>query len=232
MTENYSSGKGVVDSHASRHYDATYFGWQKEVGSFGGWANSKKFKDTVKIQHTVVDFGCGGGFLLGQFNCTKRIGIEPNDSAVDSILKMGILRFPCPTAAITELGPGFADVVISNNALEHVLHPLNELKDLYKILKPGGVIHFYVPCESVFKRFRRDDVDHHLYSWSPQNIGNLFEEAGFTVEYARPFIHKWPPFYKSLAKLGWPIFNLVCRIYGRIDRKWFQVEIKGFKPVD
>jgi hypothetical protein len=64
------------------------------------------------------------------------------------------------------------------------------------------------------------------------NLGNLFTEAGYRVEYSRSYIHKWPPFYKQISAFGWPIFNLACRIFGHLERSWFQVEIKATKPAD
>lgn len=52
------------DASTSTHYDAEYFNWQKNIGAFGGWANSFKFKNSISKSDTVIDFGCGGGFLL------------------------------------------------------------------------------------------------------------------------------------------------------------------------
>jgi hypothetical protein len=106
---------------------------------------------------------------------------------------------------------------------------LQELKNLKPLLRVGGTMHFIVPCDSINYHYNPKDVNYHLFSWSPQNLGNLFTEAGFSVEYSRPYIHKWPPFYTKIAKLGWPIFNIACRLYGRIERSWFQVEVKAKK---
>lgn len=57
------------------------------------------------------------------------------------------------------------------------------------------------------------------------NLGNLFTEAGYSIIHVKPYIHKWPPNYEKISKLGWPIFNIACRIYGHIERSWYQVEI-------
>lgn len=214
---------------ASSYYDEGYFNWQKNIGVFGGWANAYKFKSTVTKGDTVIDFGCGGGFLLKSLVCSKRIGIEPNQSAFESIAKLGIRHFLSPTEVRNELGEEFADVIISNNVLEHTLNPLQELLNLKPLLRSGGTIHFFVPCDSINYSYDANDINHHLYSWSPQNIGNLFKEAGYEVQYSRPYIHKWPPYYKKIAKLGWVPFNIACRIYGRLNRSWFQVEVKAKK---
>lgn len=213
----------------STFYDAKYFDWQKNVGEFGGWANSHKFKQSVISNMVVVDFGCGGGFLLNNLNCRRKIGIEPNSTAAKQIKDFGIEHYSSSTEAIHNLGEGIADLVISNNALEHTLNPLEEIKNLKHLLKPNGVIHFFVPCDSINYKYNPKDINHHLFSWSPQNLGNLFVEAGYTVKYSKPYIHKWPRSYRKIAVLGWPIFNMICRLYGHIERSWFQVEIKAMK---
>jgi hypothetical protein len=45
----------------------------------------------------------------------------------------------------------------------------------------------FVPFEKErsYRRFRRDEPNHHLYSWNVQTLGNLLEELGFTVADAR-----------------------------------------------
>lgn len=212
---------------ASTYYDADYFNWQKSLGAFGGWANAFKFKKSIAPQDTVIDFGCGGGFLLHNLDCKNKIGIEPNASAAESVRKLGIKHFSSPVDAIYELGDGVADVIISNSALEHTLNPLQEIKNLLPLLRRGGTIHFFVPCDSIHYQYNPKDINYHLFSWSPQNLGNLFTEAGYSVEYSRPYIHKWPPCYEKLAKFGWPLFNLACKIYGRIERSWYQVEVRA-----
>jgi hypothetical protein len=104
-----------------------------------------------------------------------------------------------------------------------------ELKALKLILKEGGTIHFFVPCDSISYAYNPEDINYHLYSWSPQNLGNLFHEAGFEVVHSRPYTHKWPPYYRHFAKLGWPIFNLLCKIYAHFARSWWQVEVLARK---
>ena len=98
-------------------------------------------------------------------------------------------------------------------------------------LHVGGRIIFVVPCESIGFGYKSNDINHHLYSW--MSIGYLLTEAGFTVIESKPYIHKWPrikyiwpSMYKFIATVGGRIiFDLACRIYGRIDRKWFQVRV-------
>lgn len=206
----------------STHYDDKYFDWQASIGDFGGWANQSKFVGYISSNSRVLDFGCGGGFLLKGIQCSTKVGIEVNPSSAETARKNGIDVF----GSVEELPDDYFDVIISNNALEHTLQPLVELKSLYKKLKFGGKIIFVVPCESINFEYKANDINHHLYSWSPMCIGNLFTEAGFSIIESKPYIHKWPPKYRLIAKLGGRIlFEIACRIYGRIERSWFQVRV-------
>tara|TARA_B100000787_G_C16190975_1_gene297474 strand:+ start:1861 stop:2511 length:651 start_codon:yes stop_codon:yes gene_type:complete len=204
----------------SDHYNNDYFDWQKDIGTFGGWANLTKFSDYINENDTVLDFGCGGGFLLKNINCKKRIGVEVNPTAASIARKNGIEIYD----SVVDILDEYVDVIISNNALEHTLQPLDELKELKKKLKIGGKIIFVVPCESINYSYKPNDINHHLFSWSPMCLGNMFTEAGFSLIESKAYIHKWPPKSKLIAKIGGRIlFELACRIYGRIERSWFQV---------
>ena len=99
------------------HYDSTYFNkFQKKVGELGGKMNKFKFDKHIKETDTVLDFGCGGGFLLNNLGCKKKIGIEVNDFARNyCINKFGIDCF----MSLDEIENNSIDVIISNHCLEH-----------------------------------------------------------------------------------------------------------------
>lgn len=209
------------------HYNAAYFAWHAPIGDFGGWANLSKFAAYVRPSDTVLDFGCGGGQLLANLRCAARIGVEVNASALVAAQQRGIQMY----SRAAELPPSCADVSISNNALEHTAHPLAELQALHRALRPGGTIVCVVPCEQIGYRYRPGDINRHLYSWSPMCLGNLFDEAGFAVVEAKPYIHKWPPGYRLIARLaGRQGFELACRLYGQLARSWFQVRVVARRP--
>lgn len=129
----------------SAHYDKKYFDWQASLGEFGGWANLSKFTRYLSDEAAVLDFGCGGGFLLKNIQCAKRVGVEVNPAAAETARKNGIEVYD----SAAEVPDDYVDVIISNNALEHTLQPIKELKELYKKLKVGGTIVFIVPCETI-----------------------------------------------------------------------------------
>jgi SAM-dependent methyltransferase len=211
----------------SAHYDKKYFSWQSSLGEFGGWANLSKFDTHIAASDAVLDFGCGGGYLLKNLLCRKKIGVEPNTAAGITAKNNGIEVY----SKTQDIPDEYVDCIISDNALEHTLHPLLELKTLYLKLKKGGKIIFVVPCESIHYSFSPNDINHHLYTWSPMCLGNLMTEAGFSLIESKPYIHKWPPRYRLIAKIGGRrLFEAACMLYGRIERSWFQVRAIAEKP--
>jgi SAM-dependent methyltransferase len=209
-------------------YDNSYFTYQQPMGSFGGGLELFKFKDYIKPSDNLIDFGCGGGYLLSSINCVSKIGIEPNPNARQKAKELGITT----VQNAQDIPDEWADVIISNHALEHTLHPLTELQVLYKKLKRGGKIVFVVPTEGPLYSYNTEDQNQHLFSWSPMCLGNLFKEAGFTVIESRSIIYGWPPYFNYLARLGDITFNLLSRIYGLINiARLSQSRVTAFKPI-
>ncbi len=227
MCDGRPVGIEIMASKAVQHYDKDYFEWQKHLGQFGGVANQIKFRDFIRANEKVLDFGCGGGYLLSSFENIERYGVEINPDASQVATSNGLTCF----ADSSLLPKSFFDLIISNNALEHTENPLQELRNLYASLKPGGRICMIVPLDIKSYAYKPNDINFHLFSWSPMNLGNLLDCAGFQVIKSEPFIHKWPPKHALLARLlGWSAFHLLCRVYGRIEASWCQVRAVAVKP--
>lgn len=210
------------------HYNSEYFDWQKNVGAFGGQANQFKFKEFIAAQDRVIDFGCGGGFLLAKLSCADRIGIEINETARAEANRNGLKVF----SSTQEVPDEWADVIISNNALEHTFSPYHELKALYSKLKKGGKLIIVVPHE-LKTQWHEDDAHQHLYTWSPLNIGNLVKTVGYQVKQVDTIKHLWPPNYiKWRQYLGQKGFDAVSLIYGTLFGEWQQIRVVAEKPKD
>jgi SAM-dependent methyltransferase len=197
------------------HYGPEYFRWQSEIGRFGGWANLTKFSPFVRPDMKVLDFGCGGGYLLRNIDCRGKIGIEVNPVARSEAERQGIRAVPSPSY----VDDSWADLLISNHALEHCLNPLGELQRLFPKVAPGGTAVFVVPSESIRHRYKQNDPNHHLYTWSPMSAANLFAEAGFRVLTSKAYVHTWPPKFipQLLRRLGGrTLFEGGCRAYGAL----------------
>lgn len=209
----------------NKHYNLDYFEWQKSSGGFGGKADLFKFKNFIKKSDNVLDFGSGGGYLLKNIQCKDKLGIEINKFARKTSEENGVKA----VSSIENTPDGWADAIISNHALEHVLNPYETLIKLKKKLKNGGRAIFVVPFE-VKNSYKNDDINMHLYTWSPQNLGNLFKVAGYKIVSVDQINHLWPPFYSIIYKLfGQKIFDVICRIYCRLYGKMYQVRVVAQK---
>jgi cyclopropane fatty-acyl-phospholipid synthase-like methyltransferase len=207
---------------AARHYDRAYFEDQRISGEFGGRAELVKYEEFVQPSDSVLDFGCGGGFLLANLKCSDRMGVEVNPDARAVCAAMGV---PV-VASLDEVPDRWANVVVSNHALEHVVDPHAQLNKLRSKLKPGGKLVLCVPCERYDTAYNPEDTDKHLFTWSPMNAGHLVTLCGFRVVESRLFRHKFPPGYRHLQRfLGWPAFHLTARLWGRLQRKMTQVRV-------
>ena len=174
-----------------------------------------------------MDFGCGGGYLLNEFKYQiEKHGVEINEVARSQAIKNGLKCYK----SSKELPSDYFDLIISNNALEHCENPFLELNELYRALKKSGKICLVVPLDSLNYKYKKDDINFHLYSWSPMNLGNILKANNFEVISSKPFIHKWIPFYHRVKKIiPWWLFHLLCFVYGRLNRKCFQTRVVAIK---
>lgn len=202
-----------------------YWEYQAPIGKVGGILNKFKFKDHILPENCVLDFGCGGGFLLNELNAAKKIGFEINESAREHAKTLGITM----VNDLNDLKDGEVDIIISNHALEHVPNPLEVLKNLYRVVRTGGLIVIVIPCEQpgeVEFNYKNDDINQHLYSWCPQTIGNLVKLAGFSVEQSYTIRHKWTPDYQTAYTSS--DYHERCKKYA-IEKGNYQVKCIGRK---
>ena len=181
---------------SSIEYDKKYWDYQSRIGRIGGMLNLFKFENHISPNDTVLDFGCGGGYLLETINCEKKLGFEINEHALSRARSVGL--------EVTDdwdcIEDGSVDTIVSNHALEHVMEPLSVLSILYKKLKVGGTMVIVVPCEQFGQEqfsYKANDVNQHVYTWCPQSLGNLIRHAGFRVVMCDTLHHCWTPDFET-----------------------------------
>lgn len=207
------------------HYGREYFDWQKEMGEFGGRENLFKFAGFIKPSDKVLEFGCGGGFLLSNISCAAKMGIEINPHARANAAKLGLTVVENASG----VPDGWADVIISDNVLEHTFCPLEELRKLRPKLRDGGRAVFVIPHELEMK-YDPGDINQHLYTWNSLCAGNLFKTAGFSVEAITPIKYLWPPMAYGIRRyLGRFVFGLACGLYCRLLGRWHQLRVVAVK---
>jgi len=204
-----------MDRYASSdHYlgekGRSYFAWQNEGELQRGRINARKFATFVRPMDKALDFGCGNGSLLLHLNCQRRIGVEINPLARGAAERIGIEVH----ATLETVSDGSVDIVISNHALEHTLSPYETLRQIRGKLSEQGRLVLCVPIDDwrTEKEFNTNDINHHLYTWSPLLLGNLLAEAGYRPDRIWVYTHAWPPVHwRMLDRILHPwLFDVLC----------------------
>jgi SAM-dependent methyltransferase len=217
MNQNVSYG--ASERYAGLQGEA-YFAYQKSIAESRGALLALKFEPFVRPVDCVLDFGCGGGYLLTALNCAQRIGVEINPAARSQALKNGI---QCHSALDT-VTDGIADVVISNHALEHVPFPIEALCQIRRKMKPGATFVLCVPADDwrTQKHYDPNDLNHHLHTWTPLLLGHSLSEAGFRVRSndITVLTHAWPPRVDALwSLLPRAAFDMVCGVFAVVRKR-------------
>lgn len=148
-------------------------------------------------ERRVLDIGCGLGYLLVEphrrgFEC---LGIDFNERLVT----LATERYGVPARVerienLVTLGETF-DLVILSHVLEHVEGPTDLLRNIHRILNPGGLLVIEVPnrnWRSIGYNLRRGTCGwdcyppHHLTFWSDTALAHVLRRSGFDVLECRP----------------------------------------------
>jgi len=133
----------------------------------------------------ILDIGCGNGeYLLRMksigWQCT---GVEFNDKAVSISRSHDLDIFQGDLAAANFDDASF-DFVTAHHLIEHVPDPHALMKEIARIIRPGGSMLIRTPnSESLGRQFfgrhwYANDVPRHLYLYSESNLKLLAEKYG------------------------------------------------------
>lgn len=214
---------GTEQSQSARYLGVEgeeYFRWQRTLGSVGAVIDAKTFQKHINQSDCVLDFGCGGGFTLKNLSCGRRLGVEINPAARLVANENGVECFP----DLSEVPSGIADVVISNHAIEHVPSPLAVLTDLKRVLKPNGTLVVKLPIDDwrAQRRFDPNDINCHLYTWTPQLLFNCLKVSGFDKDSIeiKVLTNAWfPGFGKAYELLPGFIFDAGCTAFAILKKR-------------
>ena len=197
----------------SAHYDEKYFAWQNQSIDLKALRKVRTFQPYVRPDHTVLDFGSAGGGLIGGLRAARRIGVEISDVArAAAEQRHPGVEYHKTLGAVED---GTVDVVVTNHTLEHLASPYDALRQIRPKLKPGGKLVIVVPIDDwrAQKRWVPGDVNRHLYTWTPLNLGNLLDEAGYLVGKQRIIRRTIMRGHDLYAKLPKPMFDFVRYAY-------------------
>ncbi len=136
----------------------------------------------------LLDVGCHIGVMLeiAQERGWEATGVEPSEWAATRARERG-LNVINATLANAHLTPESFDAVTLWDVVEHLTDPAADLKQVYRVLKPGGVVGIHtIDIESPLSRILGSRwpwlMEMHLYYFSPRTLGRMLESIGFRVE--------------------------------------------------
>lgn len=148
----------------------------------------------------LLDIGCGTGDFLAEAKNSgwNVLGYEPNEGAKKLAEEKGVSIID-DTKNIKE---GTLDIITMWHVLEHVPDLEIQIKELYRLLKPSGILIIAVPNYNSYDAkyygefWAAYDVPRHLWHFSQKSIPLLFEPLGFKLQETLPML--FDSFYVSL----------------------------------
>lgn len=168
---------------------------------------------------TVVDIGCGNGFIASRV-ASLGYRVSGIDASADGI-EIGRRAYPgvdfhqCSVddQRIESLLPEQVDCIISIEVIEHLLYPSHLLEQAYRLLKPGGHLILSTPYHGYAKNLALSLLNHwdshfdvgwnggHVKFFSKKSLGRLALCAGFQ-NLAFKGVGRVPYLWKSMIMVG------------------------------
>lgn len=132
----------------------------------------------------VLDFGCG---KMEFARLAKNLNVISCDVGnwPESIAKKNKLNFKTGTLQKIKFKKESFDAVHSNQVFEHLFDPFENIKEIYKILKPNGIVLINVPNYNALSiklgidKFKDNTPPGHLFYYTSKSIVNMMKKAGF-----------------------------------------------------
>lgn len=175
----------------------------------------------------ILDIGCAYGPFLsaaaeGGFS---PLGVDPAEEAVRYVrdrLKIPAIRgfFPDPSLRELREDGGF-DALTLWYVIEHFEDAGAALREIHRLLKPGGVLAFSTPSISgvsgrkSLKRFLEKSPGDHFTLWHPRRLAGVLGPYGFKVKKIVVTGHhpeRFPLIGKRLGEKRGPLYRAVDRL--------------------
>lgn len=142
--------------------------------------------ETTTAPGRLLDVGCGAGELLLAARrrgwTTRGVEVSPQAAAVARARGLEVVVGTLEEAG---LAPGSFDCVTLLDVIEHLPDPLRELREIRRVLRPGGLLSVETPnWQSIYRhllgaRWAALQPRLHLLYFDRRSLGRLLLEAGF-----------------------------------------------------
>jgi SAM-dependent methyltransferase len=220
MDEQYrgEAGSRYFESYRSEFLDEELS--KAQAAKIGAWARSPE---------RVLDFGCSSGLITHFLPGRSKNAVEVNETAAKIAREKFVIEV---RPSIGDYSDDDFDVVVSHHSLEHVRDPFHILCEMFRVLRPGGRAIIYVPGESAWKAPQNkwhEEINKHLFNWTPLSLGNLMQAAGFTIERSGVSSYTWRSHH--LGPLNTlPGTGLVLGLWRKVWKGETEVYLVAVKP--
>ncbi|MEF8716409.1 MAG: class I SAM-dependent methyltransferase [Candidatus Accumulibacter necessarius] len=195
-------------------------------GDFGEMSSWRFVYPYLKNKR-VLDVGCSDGLYL-KYMADGSKGIEQVSSLAEAGKNRGLNIINGDVlGSIAELSDGEFEGALFSHVMEHVDSPILLLRNIQRVLEPGGTLVLGLPIErNVFRDLLRLDYFNgtHIYAFSVRNARRLLEETGFKIDKIffhlpkcrGPVGHTIERFW-NLA--GWPLREYFSMAYWIVAKK-------------
>ena len=179
-----------------------FFGRRKIIEGFV----EKICRDIGKRKPRILDVGCGTGAnlqMLSQFGAAE--GVDVSSEALEFCRARGLANVKQGAAETLPHGDASFDLVTGLDVVEHLDDDVAGLREMRRVLRPGGRALLFVPA-FMFLWGVQDDISHHRRRYDLRELKQKVNEAGLSVERAT---------YANIT-FFWPI--LLGRLLMRLTR--------------
>jgi ubiquinone/menaquinone biosynthesis C-methylase UbiE len=175
-------------------------------------------------QHSILDAGCGTGStiqFLNDYGVTY--GVDVSSVATAFCRKRGLKNIKTGDVSKLPYDDNFFDIVSCMDVLEHIEDENKAVKELYRVLKPGGELILTVPgLPFIFSE--HDKAQGHFRRYSRNDVRELLESNGFREKRTTHFnvflslpiviirlLSRFKPFAKAAdfdSKLNYDIYKM------------------------
>ncbi|MBN2072576.1 MAG: methyltransferase domain-containing protein [Actinobacteria bacterium] len=141
----------------------------------------------------ILDVGCGTGnavmMLAEKAGHSKIYGIDISPKMIETASKKtgnGRISFLVADSRSIPFGDSYFDLVLSSNSFHHYPNPLVALKEIHRVLKPGGEFLLADACRDIYfpiriqNTYRRIFEKGHINYYTTSEIKKMLEETGFS----------------------------------------------------
>lgn len=171
-----------------------YFGYDAYISDQENIQDKFSFclRQIMKYQAAgkVLDLGCAAGFFLDLAHQRgfEVLGVEPSRFASRKARELFGLPVLSQTLRDAGLPAKSFDVITLWDVIEHVPQPREEMQEVRRLLKPGGLVGIITPdIENPAARILKDKwleirrVPEHLVFFSAHTLKRLLAENGFAI---------------------------------------------------